>query len=301
MAALADREFDKEYKKWDSMPFSLAPSEKLRGLLSRRIVAYRSGLREKPKADACMCQACGSVLVVSGDRGPKGNKHPEVYCDKECAEADRSRVYRMRRIGDKVAISNGLLPSSVASGVSYHNCIYCNVRFAAIASRPRKVCSDQCRTMKVELSRHQASQKLVFEKYSKAIQRRKENARLCSCKQCGVQYTSIRKGAGTYCSKKCTLKYAKKNRQHIARSSRKIGGGFSDIEVFRAAKWRCKICGIKVHRATGKHSETQATIDHIVPMARGGLHVWGNVQCACQRCNASKSDKIERPMQMTFL
>jgi 5-methylcytosine-specific restriction endonuclease McrA len=56
-----------------------------------------------------------------------------------------------------------------------------------------------------------------------------------------------------------------------------------------------------VHQATGQHSETQATIDHVVPMSKGGLHVWGNVQCACQRCNASKSDKIERQLQMTFL
>jgi 5-methylcytosine-specific restriction endonuclease McrA len=292
-------EIGREAGKWDLLPFSFEPSPAMRALLGRRIDAYRTGKRIKPRQHACMCQACGSVLVVAGDRGPAGNKHPEIYCDKECAEADRSRVYRMRRIGDKTVLSKGWMPTSMASKVVFCNCQYCNRRFAS--AEPRQFCGDECLTKKKERTKKQAMKKWTAEKYLRAIQRRKENARLCSCKQCGIEYTSIRKDAGAYCSRKCTLKYAKKNREHIARASRKIGGGFSDVDVFKAAKWKCTICGIKVHQATGQHSETQATIDHVVPMSKGGLHVWGNVQCACQRCNASKSDKIERPVQMTFL
>lgn len=34
------------------------------------------------------------------------------------------------------------------------------------------------------------------------------------------------------------------------------------------------------------------TMDHVVPRARGGKHVWENVVAACKRCNAKKDDKL---------
>jgi len=34
------------------------------------------------------------------------------------------------------------------------------------------------------------------------------------------------------------------------------------------------------------------TIDHVVPRARGGEHVWENVVTACSRCNAKKDDRL---------
>jgi 5-methylcytosine-specific restriction endonuclease McrA len=34
------------------------------------------------------------------------------------------------------------------------------------------------------------------------------------------------------------------------------------------------------------------TIDHVVPRARGGEHLWENVVTACTRCNAKKDDRL---------
>lgn len=42
--------------------------------------------------------------------------------------------------------------------------------------------------------------------------------------------------------------------------------------------WTCQYCG----------SETRLTIDHVVPRARGGEHVWENVVTACSTCNHRK-------------
>jgi 5-methylcytosine-specific restriction endonuclease McrA len=35
-----------------------------------------------------------------------------------------------------------------------------------------------------------------------------------------------------------------------------------------------------------------ATLDHIVPLAKGGLHVMENVACAHHACNSDKSDRM---------
>lgn len=34
------------------------------------------------------------------------------------------------------------------------------------------------------------------------------------------------------------------------------------------------------------------SIDHVIPLSRGGAHAMGNVQSAHLRCNSSKGDKL---------
>lgn len=34
------------------------------------------------------------------------------------------------------------------------------------------------------------------------------------------------------------------------------------------------------------------TIDHVIPLARGGRHAEGNLAPACRSCNSSKGDKL---------
>lgn len=67
------------------------------------------------------------------------------------------------------------------------------------------------------------------------------------------------------------------------------------MAVFRRAKWRCQICGCSTPRETlsiQPRPLNRPTIDHIVPLARGGAHTRANVQCACLRCNSRKKDSI---------
>jgi 5-methylcytosine-specific restriction endonuclease McrA len=54
--------------------------------------------------------------------------------------------------------------------------------------------------------------------------------------------------------------------------------------------WRCQMCGVKTpKRLRGTFDDRAPELDHRVPMAMGGGHVWDNVQCSCRRCNAAKN------------
>ena len=61
----------------------------------------------------------------------------------------------------------------------------------------------------------------------------------------------------------------------------------------------CKICGEKVdvnsrnQKGIGLY---YPTIDHIVPLSKGGGHTWENVQLAHMICNSIKCDNLERSM-----
>ena len=34
------------------------------------------------------------------------------------------------------------------------------------------------------------------------------------------------------------------------------------------------------------------SIEHVIPLSKGGTHTWDNVKLACRHCNSIKSDKI---------
>jgi len=51
---------------------------------------------------------------------------------------------------------------------------------------------------------------------------------------------------------------------------------------FRLNMKFCNSCG----------TQDQLTLDHVVPLAKGGTHTPENWQCLCLRCNSSKSAKV---------
>lgn len=74
--------------------------------------------------------------------------------------------------------------------------------------------------------------------------------------------------------------------QHRAhRRARKANGSISARDWTRLINrygGRCFYCG----------SHEPMTIDHIIPLARGGRHTIGNVLPACKSCNCSKQERL---------
>ncbi|MEW1551403.1 HNH endonuclease [Streptomyces tsukubensis] len=48
--------------------------------------------------------------------------------------------------------------------------------------------------------------------------------------------------------------------------------------------WACSYCDAAFGQTV------VAEIDHVIPLAKGGLHEWSNLAPACRECNRSKSD-----------
>ncbi len=67
--------------------------------------------------------------------------------------------------------------------------------------------------------------------------------------------------------------------------------------ILRRDGHRCQFCG---------RSDLTLTIDHVMPISRGGEDSWENLVCACVKCNNRKGDRtpdeaamplIRRPMR----
>ena len=61
---------------------------------------------------------------------------------------------------------------------------------------------------------------------------------------------------------------------------------FTKSEIIRRDGLNCYICGKELTVST-------ATIDHVIPISRGGYHCPNNAKIACKPCNNAKYNKIE--------
>ena len=64
--------------------------------------------------------------------------------------------------------------------------------------------------------------------------------------------------------------------------------------LFLRDSGKCQYCGMQISMKT-------ATIDHIVPRSKGGVHVWENVVIACIPCNQKKGSRLVSNTSMSLI
>ena len=81
----------------------------------------------------------------------------------------------------------------------------------------------------------------------------------------------------------------KQREKHLRRKAlmRKASviGRINIMEVIKRDNSTCYLCGKLL-------SHTSITIDHVIPISRGGSHTTENVRVACARCNSRKHNKL---------
>lgn len=108
------------------------------------------------------------------------------------------------------------------------------------------------------------------------------------CLRCEQGFISSQPGVG-YCSVRCRKKGAKERRR--ARQYEAYVEPVRRIQIFHRDGWICQLCDLPVDRGAAVPHPLAATLDHIIPLARGGTHEPSNVQLAHFLCNCTKSDQ----------
>lgn len=129
------------------------------------------------------------------------------------------------------------------------------------------------------------------------LQQFNDCAKIHLCKNCG-RYTD-----GIYCSDKCKKNYS--NRVHDQRRRAKIKGALVDKDIELMALYHrdngvCHICGglcdLSDYWLTEDGNfvagEGYPSIDHVIPLSKGGKHSWENVKLAHKYCNTIKRDQL---------
>ena len=71
--------------------------------------------------------------------------------------------------------------------------------------------------------------------------------------------------------------------------------GINIYKLIKKDGKRCYLCGKLTDfndKEWGNYGPTYPTIDHIIPISKGGTNTWENVKVCCAKCNLSKGDRM---------
>lgn len=66
----------------------------------------------------------------------------------------------------------------------------------------------------------------------------------------------------------------------------------SSRRVYERDGWICQLCGESVDKTLRNRHPMMASLDHIVPVSKGGAHTYDNVQLAHLSCNNAKGARV---------
>jgi hypothetical protein len=67
---------------------------------------------------------------------------------------------------------------------------------------------------------------------------------------------------------------------------------YTSTEIAERDGWRCQLCGKAVNKRLKYPNEMSASIDHIIPISKGGTDLKVNVQLTHLFCNISKGNRV---------
>lgn len=119
-----------------------------------------------------------------------------------------------------------------------------------------------------------------------------------ACKSCGIMHM----GKSTVsrcidCAKELRKEQKKKQKHHHyhRKRARHYGCVYTPLNrkyIFERDNYKCYLCGIDVVLSK-IYREDQATIDHVIPMSKGGSHTYDNVKACCNKCNSKKGNSLQ--------
>lgn len=211
--------------------------------------------------DGRVCDWCGSTFRVN-ERGDRRKR----FCCAEC----RSEFYNeaRRRETAKRQLETVLL------------CKQCGDEFYSEGTLARRYCSDRCRSA------------WWRENPTGECSTDGCNRPLCARGLCKMHYKRRARELGMM---KPEPWDDRRRENYQKRRALKRGADaelIDNAKVFDRDGWMCGICAEAVDPELKWPDPMSVSLDHVVPLAKGGSHTYDNVQCAHLRCNIQKSDSV---------
>lgn len=163
-------------------------------------------------------------------------------------------------------------------GEYHRTCLACGIAYVSHDKR-RMTCSQACKQ---------------WSRNFPGVQR----LRVGECEYCSQPFTAHR-GDQRFCSSQCG-----KRPSDARRRAAKRGAYVEDVSTGVVAardKWRCRLCGKKVNKSLRHPHPMAQSLDHVIPISRGGEHSYANTQLVHLICNVRKGNKTRKPEQLSLV
>lgn len=236
--------------------------------------------------------------------------HACPYCDTpltnprrvQCGDPECKRQYRNERQRDFQA------KHRAATGRSYSRqydkprvkaypitCAYCG-RDATVTKADARYCSHVCwyaashaRHSQVELAWKPTLRVLRTNTMNLLRPLRRRWFSAC-CPMCETWFVTDNP-RDRNCSPRCGRRAGKDKRRALERNA--FIASVSRPQVYERDHWTCQLCRKPVARDQVVPHPQAPTLDHVIPLARGGTHEPANVQLAHYLCNSIKTDRTD--------
>lgn len=243
-----------------------------------------------------ICPSCGTEFQT--------NKSYQIYCCEKCSRREYAR--RKAKQNKKEAL------------VYVKRCKFCGEEFETIYADKLYCCEEHRKKQKYKYKHKESILKQClycgqeFETtYSKQIyccyehkelhRHPKKEHGMRKCISCGREFNAIR-NTHKYCSKQCCDREFSRISRRLREANIKHNGAVDHSITLRTLIERdnhtCMLCGKPVDETDYTYvndvfiaGNYYPSIDHIIPLSKGGVHQWDNVQLAHRVCNSSKQDK----------
>lgn len=190
------------------------------------------------------------------------NGKPNSWC-RTCKKQDHRKKYKPK------------------SGYSdeIRNCLECNKKYSPGQRRKSIFCSRHCK------DKYKGQQLKILTLNSKKVR---------TCIACNTIIPKTARADKKYCSEECSSKLRGRtmNIERRIRTSEPIFH-FKRVNIYERDNWTCQLCLKGVNPNLVFPDPMCASLDHVIPLSRGGSHKSSNVQLAHLRCNTSRGNKVE--------
>lgn len=232
------------------------------------------------------CETCGREFA--------GRSQSARYCRRSCYPSRVTRTERNRR------------------SYAVVECFWCGRQCKREANRKHlPACSARCR---VAVSMYKSSRvQSAWPRMVKCrtcstkvatIPGRRRNVRCARCKpirevlaltccECGDRFDHSQYGSlahPLYCSQRCKWRVAERVRRARVRNANRAA--VRRWEIFERDALQCYLCGDHMDAELRVPHPKAPTLDHIVPLSRGGTHEPSNIATACFQCNVYKGSLV---------
>lgn len=218
--------------------------------------------------DTGQCVGCG-VEVTKGKSGP---------LPQRCGECRENHLRLQDRKHHAASAARKKEESRNRRREAVKECPRCGVRFSPEKTMSQRFCSRRCSNVSRLDSATRACEAVGCVRPVRARN------------MCSMHYRRWRRAEGLENPAPWDeSRYAAWKKRRDQKISTQVAP-IRSREIFERDEWLCGICGGRVDKSLEWPHPMCATIDHIVPLSRGGHHMPENVRLAHARCNVARGN-----------
>lgn len=262
----------------------------------------------------CQCKACGEMYI--GRAQSRYCSNPDCTIPRRSNRGKPNQNKTCSECGKNGVVAHGLCSSHYskwrrAQGlrsdkVHTKSCEFCGQLFRTTTKRV-KHCSSTCGVRNIagwSKSKDVALRAKPKRLPQPVVHKRTTNRLTCgSCRVCGASFVSF--NMDVTCSDECReirnrqVKVLHKAKRRALKRNAFVAPVYRK-KVFEADGYRCHICGKMTSRNAVVPHPKAPTIDHLIPLAQGGMHEPSNCRTAHFLCNALKGDRSAHDQLILF-